>query len=183
LTDEYDLNLDDYRAARREATGAFFKWRLGGEAFAVPAGLAIDVFEPVQDVLPMLVEVLQPYLSSDVSAAQFQEIAVRTLLAPGTPSKLVEGLLEMCRRIINTDQDPGQWERFTKVRPQIDDVIPLAKALWGFYGSSLGELFRSFTSSAGDGATSNQTSPGSTESTPETPSSPEEVQASSPSAA
>lgn len=180
---DYDLNLDEYRAARREATGAFFRWRLGGEDFAVPAGLAVDVFEPLQDVLPMLVEVLQPYLSSATTGAQFQEKAVQVLLAPGTPTTLLNGVIAASKRVINYPDDPEQWDRLIKARPEVDDIPMLAKALWGFYGSSLGELFRSYTSSDDAGTTSNQTSNDSAESTPETPSDPKEVQAGSASAA
>lgn len=188
LPPDLDLDLDAVLAAQHEL-GPGLRFQLRGERYLLPAGLPVAAFAPLMRVLPPLMRILAPFLREKGLAATqnpSQEDTDALLLALGSnpemPAEVLDALLDTAKRIFNAGE-AGQWERFMQAGVTFAEVPVLIRAAWRFYGVTLGELFRSASSSGAGGATSNVISAPTEAPTPETSSETPETPVSSASAA
>lgn len=149
------------RAARREAQGEQLPIVFGGQTIAVlEAEFPLDVLAPVQDInLDLALLVQQAIQAATATGADAQaanvELIVNILAAnPQLPREFVAAVQDMGKRLLG----PEGYAAFIAQRPTPWDVAALISALFTWYGTTLGEFWRSSTSSTNDGRTSNTTS-------------------------
>lgn len=156
------------RAARREAQSETLPIVFGGTVIAeLPAEFPLDVLEPIQDInLDIALLVQQAVLNANAEdAAQANIDLVVNILAanPDLPKELINAVREIGRRLLG---DAG-YAAFVAARPTPWDVAALTSDMFSWYGLTLGEAWRSSTSSGVDGETSNTISRTGSDSTPE----------------
>jgi hypothetical protein len=165
-SDEYVLDLDAERAARREAAAKPVRLRLGGRTFDLPAELPIDVLQPLENLdidLAMLIRQAVTLAQGQSDPAAATALVVDLLVAnPNLPKSLIDAVRQMGQRLLGEEA----YAALVASRPSYHDVAAVAKYLFKSYGVSLGNASGSNGSSETAGATSPVTSNGSTDSTP-----------------
>lgn len=167
-----DLDKErEARAAAREGRGQGMPIILGGKVIAtLPSELPIDVLAPLKDIDEALMLLLREAMSMATGADAAQRWQATNLVIDlfSANSRLPVVVLGVVRDIgVNLLGQEG-FDAFVAARPSKEDVGALAKAIFNFYGVSLGEPSPSSDSSSADGGTSSTTSSAnSTDSMPE----------------
>lgn len=174
-SDVIDLNAS--RAARREGKAKNVTVRFGEAVLTLPPEFPLDCLSPLREVnldLGMVVASPNPeQMLRDLVTARPQ-VAIEAMDAA---KAVLEELLCSCEpedirdeatyKLLHRqhDVDACGWALFVAERPSGQDIIALGRGLLAAYGLSLGEALTSSDSAGSGGATSKQTSSGTTSST------------------
>ncbi|MER7951976.1 hypothetical protein ABTY59_31755 [Streptomyces sp. NPDC096079] len=133
-----------------------------------PAELPADALDPIlSDELDLVGLIGDIFNSTDGdSDAGVAEIVAALFRRPTLPRKFLGAVRETYRILLDAQLE-GQHHAFLAAKPSLSDYVRLTTGLAKVYGVELGKLFKSPASSESDGATSNPTSPATTESTPD----------------
>lgn len=155
------------RAAQREGAGEVLPIVFGGQVITeLNAEFSLDVLSPLQDIkvdISMLIKQAVDNATSDDASQANIDLVINILAAhPDLPRDLIVAIKEMGRRLLGN----SGYEAFVAQRPSPWDVAALVSILFSWYGTSLGEVLRSSSSSGSNGGTSNTTSGTASDSTP-----------------
>lgn len=167
-----DLDAErETRAAAREGRNEGAPIYFGGKIITtLPVELPIDVFAPLTKIdealMLLLREAMQAATGSD-SERKWEATSLVVDLLAATP-RLPTTVLEVAKGIGENLLGAEGFALFMAERPSREDIGALIKAVFRFYGVSLGEALPSSDSSEIGGGTSNTTSEqNSTDSMPE----------------
>lgn len=158
------------RAAASEGRSAILPVQLGGEVIAtLPAECPVDVFQPLTELnvdLAFIIKAVTNAVTAKDDAEQ--RIAAMNLLVnvlaahPDLPAGILAAVKDITRRVLG---DEG-YGKLAAARPSREDLAFLATGILTWWGVSLGEFLPSPASpEVNGGATSKQTSSGTTSST------------------
>jgi hypothetical protein len=167
------IDLDRERAQRREARGKPMPVRFGGQQIAeLPVELPLDVFEPLKALDVDIALLIRQALDIQQANGEGEQAAAATSLVidllvtrPSLPHDVVEAVIEMGKRLLNSEDYPDGFDKFLAQRPSREDVATFAKGVFRRYGVGLGEALPSSASSANGETTSKPTSPTTIKST------------------
>lgn len=168
--DDFELDLDAARTARREGTGGVPALRISGTRYELPPELPVDVLAPLTEVdvdVSLLVRmVLDARRQAQESGEAANEAVIDTIVDlvvanPKLPVELVEAGKEVARRFLGDDG----YDALVDYRPSMPDLAAIIRHVGRQYGVGLGEALPSSDSSEGTGTTSKETSKSTTGST------------------
>ena len=155
------------RAARQEAQGETLPIVFGGTVITeLSAEFPLDALEPIQHInldIALLIQQAVANANAEDAARANMELVVNILaINPDLPKELVGAVKEIGKRLLSE----SGYAAFCAARPTPWDVAALATDMFSWYGLTLGEAWRSSTSSGVDGGTSNTNSKIDSDSTP-----------------
>lgn len=167
----FDLDAErQSRTAQREGAKQPFPIRIGGKVIAVlPVELPLSVITPlrmIDDTIALVLRQAMTLATNKEAGAKWEasELVIDMLsTSPDLPIKVIEVADQISRNLMTTEG----LDAFMAAAPSLQDIAALAKAVFRFYGVSLGEPSPSSESSTDDGGTSPTTSSTTSDSTPE----------------
>lgn len=160
-------------AAGREARGETFPIRIGGEIIAtLQPELPLTALSPIREIddeiglllhQAMLIAQKERAARGSGASADTAMDATKLLIdllvtSPNLPQKMIDIARTVGANLLGEEG----LTAFLAAAPSVPDVAALAGGLFDWYGTSLGEAWRSSESSTDAGGTSNTTSTSST---------------------